>query len=88
MDWTNLAVNESIEKREAKMSGLVAGFVMRMRKRAINTQGETTPGLEVPDDKRFKPYKLDKEFRTVPKVITVDSPKRVLEALSAVGGAA
>ena len=36
MDWTNPAVSESVEERETEMSSLVAGFAMRMHKRADN----------------------------------------------------
>ena len=43
------------------MSNLVASFTTRMRKRATSSQGETTPGFEVPDDKRPKRSSLDGE---------------------------
>ena len=36
VDWTNLAVIQSAEKREAKMFGLIARFAIWMRKRAAN----------------------------------------------------
>ena len=32
MDWTDSAVSELVEEREAGMSSLVVGFVMHMRK--------------------------------------------------------
>ena len=83
----NPAVSQSIEEKEVEMSGLVAGFAMRMRKRAANTQEGTTLGLEVPGGKRFKPSRFDEEVQADPTVITVDSPERVLEAPSAVRGA-
>ena len=46
--WTNPTVGELSEEKEAEMSGLVAGFAMRMSKRAAaNTQEEAIPSLEV-----------------------------------------
>ena len=70
------------------MSSLITGFAMRMRKRAANTQERTTSGLEVPGDKRSKLSRFDEEVQVDLAVIAVDSPERVLEASSAVEGAA
>ena len=67
------------------MSGLVVRFAMRMRKRAANTQGETSSGLEVLDEKRSKRSGLDEEVQANQTMITMDSPERVLEALFVVG---
>ena len=61
MDWTNQTISQSVKEREAEMSRLVVGFTMRMRKRAANAQGKTTPGLKVSDGKHFKPSRLDEE---------------------------
>ena len=36
------------------MSSLTAGFAAQMHKQASNTQEDTTPGSEGPDDKHFK----------------------------------
>ena len=36
VDWTNLEVSQSIEEREAKMSGLIAGFAIRLHKLVSN----------------------------------------------------
>ena len=36
MNWANSVVSQSAKERETKMSGLVAGFVIRMHKRAAN----------------------------------------------------
>ena len=43
------------------MSSLVVGFSVRMRKWAASTQGETTPGSEVSDEKSLKRSDLDEE---------------------------
>ena len=72
VDWTNPVVSESTEEREAEMSGLVAGFAMRMRKCAANAQEETTPDLEVLGGKRFRLFGFNKEVQADPDVITVD----------------
>ena len=52
VDWTNPAVSQSTEEREAEMSGLVVGFAIRMRKRVVKAQKGTTPDLKVPGNKR------------------------------------
>ena len=70
------------------MSKLVVGFAMRKCKRAANTQEKTTPGLEIPGGKSSKPSGFDEEVQADPVVIIVDSLKQVLEAPSAVRGAA
>ena len=36
VDWTNPVVSQSIEEKEAKMSGLITRFAMRMPKRVAN----------------------------------------------------
>ena len=54
MDWTNPVVSESAEESEVEMYGLIAGFSMRMHKRAANAQEEATLGLEVSVDKSFR----------------------------------
>ena len=41
MDWTGIISNEPTEEEE--MSNLTIGFTVRMRKRAIGSEGETTP---------------------------------------------
>ena len=87
MEWTNPAVSQSAEEKEVEMSGLVAGFTMRMCKRAANAQEGTTLGLEVLGGKRSRPSRFDEEVQADPAVIIVDSSERVLEAPSAVGGA-
>ena len=65
VDWTNPTVSESTEERETEMFGLVVRFSMRMLKRAANTQGETSSGLEVPGEKRSKRFGLDEEVQAV-----------------------
>ena len=80
--------SESTEEREVEMSGLVAGFATRMCKRVANAQEETTPALEVPSGKRSRPFGLDEKIQADPVVITMESLERVLESLSAIGGAA
>ena len=69
------------------MSGLVVGFAMQMHRRATNAQKGTTPGLEVSEDKRSRLFRSDEEIQADPAVIDVDSPERVLKALSSIGGA-
>ena len=54
VNWTDPMVSESATEREAKMSNLTIGFVVLLRKRAANVQGEATPGSEGPNDKHFK----------------------------------
>ena len=54
MDWTDPTASELAEERKNDMSSLVAGFAARMRKLAMSSQGETTPGSEVPGIKRPK----------------------------------
>ena len=56
------------------MSNLATRFTARMRKQAASSQGETTPGLEVPSGKRLKWFGLDEEAQNCLTVITVDSP--------------
>ena len=51
MDWTDPTASELADEKEDDMSNLVTGFTTRMRERATSSQGETTPGFEVPDDK-------------------------------------
>ena len=63
MDWTNSAVSQSTEEREAEMSGLVVGFAIRMRKRAANAQEGTTPDLKVSSNKRYRPSRSDDEVQ-------------------------
>ena len=41
VDWTSIIVNEPTEEEE--MSSLIAGFAARMHKRAVGSEGETTP---------------------------------------------
>ena len=61
MDWTNPRVSESTEEEEAKMSGLVSDFAVRMCKRAASAQGLIAPDTEVPSGKRPKLTGLDEE---------------------------
>ena len=70
------------------MSKLVVGFAMRKCKRAANTQKKTTPGLEVLGGKSSKPSGFDEKVQADLVVIIVDLLKQVLEAPSAVRGAA
>ena len=73
VDWTNLSVSQSTKEREVEMSGLIAGFVMQMRKRAVNAQGGTTSSLEVPGNKRSRSSRSNEEVQDDPTVIVVDS---------------
>ena len=70
------------------MSSLVAGFFVQMRKRAASTQGETTPGFEVPGIKQPKRLGLNEEVQKSLVVITSDSPERASNALLALEGVA
>ena len=88
VDLTNLTVSQSVEERETEMSGLVAGFAIRMRKRAANAQEGTTPSLKVPGDKHPRASISEDKVQDNPVVIAVDSLVQVLEASSAIGGAA
>ena len=54
MDWTDPKISESAEEREAEMSSLAVGFVVRMHKKVANARGEATPSSEGPDDKRSR----------------------------------
>ena len=63
------------------MSSLVAGFSVRMRKRATSTQGETTLGSEVSGEKRLRRSDLDEEAQKSPTIIAMDSPERAFDAL-------
>ena len=87
VDWTNSTVSQLAKEREVEMFGLVVGFAIWMCKRVANSQEGTIPGFEVPSDKCFRPSRSN-EVQADPAVIVVDSPERVLEALSTVGGAA
>ena len=86
VNWTNPVVSQLVKEREAEMSGLVSGFAIRMHKRATNSQEGTTPGLEVPSDKRSMPSRSDEEVQADLVVIVVDSLERILEAPFAVEG--
>ena len=65
------------------MSSLTVGFVVRMLKRAVSAQRETTPGSVVPDRKPAKRSEPDEEAQKSLKIITVDSPERTSNALLA-----
>ena len=80
--------NEPTREREDDMSSLVAGFSAWMRKRAARAQGETTPGSEVPSNKRPKWSVLNDEVQRSPTVVTLDPPKQAFNALLALEGAA
>ena len=88
MDLVDPIASEPNEEREDDMSSLAAGFSMWMHKRAVRAQGETTPDSKVPGSKRLKWSGPDKEAQKSPVVITVDSPERASDALSALEGAA
>ena len=68
------------------MSSLTVGFATQMHKRAVGSQGETTPTSKGPDGKHLKPIGPAKEVQISPTVISVDSPDRALGALSAMEG--
>ena len=59
----NLTISQSIEEREAEMSGLVAGFAIRIRKQAADAQEGTTPGLKVFGDKRPRSSRFEVEVQ-------------------------
>ena len=88
MDLVDPISSEPAKEREDDMSNLAAGFAMRMNKRAVSAQGETTPDSEVPGSKHPKWSGPDKEAQKSPIVITVDSPERASDAPSALEGAA
>ena len=87
IEWTNPEVSQSVEERDAEMFGLVAGFAIRMHKRAANAREGTTPDLEVLGDKRSRPSRFD-EVQVDSAMIVVDTSDRVLKAPSAFGGVA
>ena len=61
MDSTYPIASEPTEEMEDDMSSLVARFFAQMRKRAVSSQGETTPGSEVPGSKLPKLSGLNEE---------------------------
>ena len=87
MDWTNPRVSESVEEEEAVMSGLVSGFVERMRKRGASAQGEIALGYELPCGKHSKLSDPDEEAQKSSTVINVDSIDRAFDAQSTLEGA-
>ena len=88
MDWVDPISSEPAKEREGDMSSVATGFVMRMRKWATSAQGETTPGSEVSGNKRPKRSDPNEEAQKSPTIITVDSPKRASDVVSALEGAA
>ena len=83
VDWVDPISCELAEKREDDMFSLVVGFATRMRKRATSDQRETTSvseGLGGNCPKRSGP---NEEAQKSLIVITVESPKRAPNALSA-----
>ena len=69
------------------MSGLIFGFAVRMRKRAVSAQGETTLGAEAYGEKRPRLTCLDEKAQKSLAVINVDSQDRAFDAQSASEGA-
>ena len=65
------------------MSSLVAGFVVRIHKRAVSAQRDTTPGSIVPDSKLVKQSGSNEEVQKSPTVVTLDSPKQASISLLA-----
>ena len=62
MDWTNPRVSESTkEEEEAKMSSLVSGFAVRMRKRVASARWEIALNSEVHGEKHPKLSSPDEE---------------------------
>ena len=74
------------EEKEAEMFGLIAGFAVRMRKRATSAQGKATPSSEGPDGKRYKQSGPAEEVQVNLVVISMDSPERAPSALSTLKG--
>ena len=56
MDWFDLTISESTKEMEVEMSSLTIRFVVLMRKRATNAQGEATPDSEGLDHKRSRRF--------------------------------
>ena len=81
MDWTDQAVSDSAKGMEIEMSNLAAGFAKRMHKQATNAQGETSPGSECPDGKRFEQSGPAEEVKISSIVISVDFIERAPSAL-------
>ena len=75
MDWVDPISSELAEEKKDNISSLAVGFSKRMRKRAMSTHTETTPGSKVQVDKCPKRYGLNEEAQKSPKVINVDSPE-------------
>ena len=83
----NPTSSEPAEEREDDISSLAARFA-RMHKRATSFERETTPSFEVLDGKRPKWSSPNREAQNSLAIITVDSPKRASDALSALESAA
>ena len=61
MDLVDPKASDLDEEREDNMSSLVVGFPVRMLKRAMSAQGETTLGSKVFGRKRPKQFSPDKK---------------------------
>ena len=70
------------------MSSHTAGFIARMRKRAVDAQGETTPDSEGPCDKCPRRSGLEKEAHKSSVVIVADSPEQAPDVMLALKGVA
>ena len=68
MDWTGIICNELAEEEE--MSSLAARFTVRMCKRVVGSEGETTPRS---GRKRSRRSFLDEEAMKDWAIISVDS---------------
>ena len=80
--------SEPAEGRKDDMSSLATEFVARMHKQAVRTQGETTPGFEIPGGKRPKSSSLTEEVQKSMTVITLESSEQASDALLALESAA
>ena len=67
MDWTGIIANEPTEEEE--MSRLAVGFFALMRKRAVGSEGESTPISVVkrskrssPDEEAYKDWAIEYRF--------------------------
>ena len=81
VDWTSIIASEPTEKEE--MSMLAVGFAALMRKRATNSDGETTPSF---DGKRMKQSSPDEKAQKDWAIISMDSPDRASNDQSVLEG--
>ena len=73
MDLVDPNASDLAKERENNMSSLVVGFPVRMLKRAMSAQGETTPVSKVSGGKRPKKFGPDEKAQRNLVIISMDS---------------